>query len=292
MANTLKSLGLSQLEGEIYIHLLRESPCTAYRIAQSLGKPPATVYRVVRPLIEKGAVTVDDGDQRLLSPVAIHEFLENLQQGFHRDCEAAESILSLLPGPGEDTRVYQMHTRVQVMERCRRMLRAATASATLDADHRIVGEIAPDLAAAAARGVRVLAIVYEPTSIPGVETVLNEDRLETADRWPEHAQFLNLVTDGTEVLLSLLIAGCEEVVQCLWSQSPFLAWIVHYGMIGDFGLLATHRLLRAQTPAGQVVAAVRELRDSATMHAPGYERLLAQIDTSQPHLPHRSQGED
>jgi len=54
-AELLVPFGFTNLESEIYVFLLGESPATGYRIAQAIGKPAANTYKAIESLrLEKG----------------------------------------------------------------------------------------------------------------------------------------------------------------------------------------------------------------------------------------------
>src|SRR5262249_28834855 len=52
---SLTGLGFTELEAEVYVALLRHSPATGYRVAQSLGRPAGTPPKGARVLRHRGA---------------------------------------------------------------------------------------------------------------------------------------------------------------------------------------------------------------------------------------------
>ena len=56
---SLKQLGLNNLEAEVYIHLLTNYPMTAYKVGKGINKPTANVYKAIESLSKKGAVIID-----------------------------------------------------------------------------------------------------------------------------------------------------------------------------------------------------------------------------------------
>ncbi len=279
----LEDLGLTSFESEVYIYLLEDSPCTGYRAAQALRKAPANVYRVLDALVEKGAVEVDEGEARVYRPVPVSEFLDRLQQRFNRSRTLAQDELSRLPGPRPDVRAYQIHDREQVLGRCRRMLREAERSVLVEAFPELWDAIAEDLQQAARRGVAVLALVYEPVKLPGVTAVLHAQHERVLDRWP--AQLLTLVTDGAQMLLALLASDGGDVIQCLWSRSPFLAWLVHSGLQGQIGFSGLRRRLEQQPVRDEIWVFIAQLTGPEILESPGYALLREQIGRNRPAAP-------
>ena len=88
-----------------------------------------------------------------------------------------------------------------------------------------VDALAADLAAAAARGARVVAKVYERRDVPGVAEVLEPDAARALAEWP--GQPLALVVDAEEHLLALFDDALAQVRQAVWSRSAFLSCLHH-----------------------------------------------------------------
>src|SRR5436190_9967806 len=107
---SLTGLGFTELEAEVYVSLLRHSPATGYRVAQSIGRPVANTYKAIESLQYKGAVLVDEGSNRLCRAVPAEELLAQIERSFqHRRQEAAKALASLHAAP-EDDRVYQLQS--------------------------------------------------------------------------------------------------------------------------------------------------------------------------------------
>src|SRR5262249_31837414 len=118
----LVALGFTGLEAEVYAYLLAEAPATGYRVAQSLGRPVANVYKAIEALESRGAIIVDQGETRQSRAVPADELLKRLEREFQsRQAIAKDALAGLKPAP-EDERIYQLRTREQVFERCRSML--------------------------------------------------------------------------------------------------------------------------------------------------------------------------
>src|ERR1041384_1823521 len=103
---TLQRLGFSELEATIYAFLLQESPATGYKIANAIGKPVANTYKGINALQDKGAVIVDEGENRLCRAVPPKELFAQMQRTYHQQCERAVEALARFNAPPEDERVY------------------------------------------------------------------------------------------------------------------------------------------------------------------------------------------
>lgn len=169
---TLVSLGLTALEGEVYTLLLRESPATGYRVAQALGKPAANTYKALESLARKGAVLVDEGANRQCRAVPSEEWLNQLERQFSARKQEASEALAGLCSSSYDDRIYQLTSRAQVLERCRAMLERCRHVAVMDIFPTLVPGLCEDIETAAARGVEVVVKTYEKTKLRDVRIVV------------------------------------------------------------------------------------------------------------------------
>jgi len=268
----LAALGFTNLEAEVYTALLKESPSTGYRIAQSLGKPAANTYKAIESLEAKGAVLVDDGASRLCRAVPPDELLASLGRAFAERREAATRALARFREAPADDRVYQMRSREQVMERARQMLERATEIALLDAFPGPLEELRPDVERAAARGIDVAVKIYAPADVAGAEVVAPPSAGAILGRWP--GEWVNLVVDGAEHLLAFLAPGGGEVYQAVWSGSAYLSWVYHSAVSSEMILAALEGRIEQGADADALQKDLARFRRLKRLEAPGYKALL------------------
>jgi sugar-specific transcriptional regulator TrmB len=268
----LTGLGFTELEAEVYVALLRHSPATGYRVAQSIGRPVANTYKALESLQHKGAVLVDEGANRLCRAVPAEELLAQLEQSFRRRRQEAADALASLQAPPEDDRVYQLQSVEQVFERCRRMLRECEQAAILDVFPKPLEELREAVQEAARRGVRVSVKAYEPVTVPGVDVVVHPQGRGTLRRWP--GQWLNLVTDGREHLLAFLTADLRGLHQAVWSGSAYLSWVYHSAVAAELILAGLQRDLEAGATAAELRRAVAGYQYLFRADLPGARALL------------------
>jgi sugar-specific transcriptional regulator TrmB len=151
----LTALGFTELEADVYVFLLGESPATGYRVAQAIGKPVANTYKAMQRLQAKGAIVAEDGDGRLGRAVPAEQLLSQLERRFQENRRRAGRALGRIKASPQDDRVYQFRTPAQVLEHCRRMLADCCHVAILDAFPLTLEELRPAVEQAAARGVTV-----------------------------------------------------------------------------------------------------------------------------------------
>ena len=226
----LVALGFTETEAAVYAYLVEHAPATGYRVAQDLGKPVANTYKAIESLQQKGAVIADETGTKQCRAVPYEEVLESLEASFDRwRSRASEALADLRPAT-EDEGVYGLESRDQALERARAMLGRAEETALVDAFPGPLGEIADAVEETAARGVTVTVQVYEPTELTGVETVTNAHADEVRG-WP--GDWLNLVRDGSEMMLAFLTVDGPGVHQAIWSRSPFLCWVYQSALAGE-----------------------------------------------------------
>ena len=228
-SQSLQQLGFTGLEAEVYVYLLQHPPATGYRIAQGVGKTKANTYKALESLLSKGAVLVDDGESRVWRAVPSEELLAHLGRSYSRAADRAAAALNGLGNREFDARVYQLHSREQALERARRMLARAQWVALVDLDPTIVPELAPELEAAARRGVRVVVKLYAPATLAGVETIERVDGQRLTDALPSDPMGLSI--DGTEFLSAQLSPNGGPPIQAIWTASPILAYEAYHSLM-------------------------------------------------------------
>jgi len=231
-ADSLRSLGLNQLEAEVYVTLLRAAePQTAYRLGQTIGKPTANVYKAIAVLQEKGAVTVEDGSKRMCSPVPVDEFLSQVQREVGQRARTARDALIGLEVEPSQARLFQIPTVSATLERASRMLAAAEEIVVLDVFPETLAQLRDDVREAADRGVQIFMQVYAPFRQKGAKVVMCSQAEEVLQHWK--SEQLNLVVDGREVLLALMNRSLTTVHQAIWSNSLYLSCMMHAGFMRE-----------------------------------------------------------
>jgi sugar-specific transcriptional regulator TrmB len=225
LSNALQGLGFSEIEALVYAFLVQNEPATGYRISHAIGKATANTYKAVASLVQQGAVQVDEGGNRLIRAVPPDELLAGLERRARERREVARAALAARSADVADDRVYTLRARDQVLERARAMLGRAREIVLGDLFPGPLEAVAPDLAAAAARGVRVVVKTYSRLDVPGVATVDEADAARALSGWP--GQQLTLVADADEHLLALFDVSLANVLQAVWSRSTFLSCLHH-----------------------------------------------------------------
>jgi len=284
--DTLQDLGLNALEAEVYTFLLQQGePVTAYRAGKALGKATANVYKAIEALALKGAVTVDDGEPRKCRAVAAEEFLGQLDRRFQESRQrAAEELRDLAPAPAEEG-FYRLETVALVFERAAAMLRRAEKIVMVDAFPKTLEEMTPAIREAVDRGVEVRIQAYAASESPemkisGAEMLVIPRAAQALGFWK--SQQLNVVVDGKEALVALVSDDLQQVHQALWTDSLYLACILHAGLgmeLTFHKLEAVRRGLEIPTELETILERQRFFYNS---DLPGQELLFARHEVQAP----------
>ena len=271
----MRELGLNDLESQVYAFLLQHPPMTAYRVGKLLGRATANVYKAIESLARRGAVLVEDGDNRVCRAVPVDEFFEHLKSNFLHSTREAADALSELERPVFDERVYRLESVPALFDRARNMLASADTVVIIDAFPRSLKALKEDIGAAARRGIRVLVKAYAPFDVDGVDVVLGSDPRATFSAW--RGEQINLVVDGRELLVALLDAELTRSDQAIWTRSLYMACSLHAGLAAERTLVKLRILVEKDPTLDQLKALVRGhqfLRDGGV---PGYKELVARL---------------
>lgn len=279
----LTSLGLTALEAEIYLHLLGANSLSGYAIAKAIGKPTANTYKALGSLHEKGGVILEEGERREFTAVPPAEFLGGLGRGIAERVQRTTRRLLTRSAAPRDDRVYVLRAPEQVIGRFKEMIGSSRAVAIVDAFPWALAALAPELEAAAARGVRVAAKAYEPFEIPGVRIVIDPQAQLTRARWS--GEWANGAVDGEQHLLAWLAPRGARVRQAIWSGSAFLTWTYHGGLVHEIvDAFIEHELARGADAATTLTEA-RALARSLLDDVPGAEALRRAAATDADDVP-------
>ncbi len=225
---SLTELGFTRLEAEVYTYLLVQSPATGYKIAKALGKPVANTYKAVESLANKGALFVDEGANRLCRAVPADELLGQIKGKFEQLTKSAEENLYKIKTLPDDSRVYQLYTKEQVMERAKRIINKTEHLLLMDLFPNELGELQEEVAAAIKRGVKVRIITYDKLTVEGAEIFLSPYADYMRENYPGF--FLNIVTDSWNYVQAFLSRE-GEVLQSVWGSNPYLAVMYCAGLV-------------------------------------------------------------
>lgn len=252
----LTEMGFSLLEAEVYVQLVQLPASTGYRLAQELGKAPAGIYKALESLAMKGAVLVDDDGTKSYRAIPAEELLSQVERSFRRRRKAASAALAELEPAPADHAIYRLSSFPQVVERARQMLARARELAVVDLFPASVPLLIADLEAAHARGIHVVAKLYEPCSLDVGYAVVTPDSERLLATWG--GDWLNVVIDASEHLLSLLEVPQERVFHATYTNSTYLSILYHSGIVSEIQMDA----LGTAIAEGAEIEQLRSLRQT------------------------------
>lgn len=266
--DALIKIGLTPLEAEVYVFMLRESPVTGYRVAQALGRPAGNVYKSLEALEAKGAILAANvGDNRVYRAIDVDEFLRYVEGEFRDASSEARRSLRQLTEPPPDNRVYELTNGPQVIERCRRMLRDAKTFVMLTLCPVPMRVLAEDLGKAAARGVVVAIKVFEPINVPGVRVIIDPRGMSAVETGP--GQWLFATADGASMLQALMSSEDESLQEAFFTCNPLLAWSAYTGLCSDLMLAAVRPAITRGESAELLAIQMAELAKLEFAHSVG-----------------------
>lgn len=276
----LITLGLNQLEAETYLYLLTHDQLTGYRIAQALGKPSANVYKALEALARKGAVVMEEGESRACRAVPMAEFLSHLEASFQETASQLTHMSAQLKAPLSDERIYQIQSPALVFERCRRMLARCRTIAVIDIFPHAFSHLQEAIQMAAQRGIEVYLQVYAPVEMEMVHLVRAYDGQKAVEYW--QSEQINVVIDGQEVLLALMNPSLTKVEQAIWSQSLYLACMLHAGFMKEHTIHQLMALQAQDAPVEEMRQVLLQHKHFHTSSVPGQQALFRRFAPSDP----------
>ncbi len=232
----LVSFGFTELESQLYVQLMRHAPATGYKLAQLVGKAPANTYQALAAMERKGAILATETEPKAFRPVAPTELFAGLRQNFNTAAQQAESALKAMHAPFEEDRLYRLKSVSQATVRARAIIENARQIVLFDLFPEPLAMLHDALVAATERGLTVAGLVYQKPTQARYTQVLAASADFAAKRWP--GLQMSLIADAREVLLVLMAQDGEQLLQGLWSDSPYLACLHHSGLSAEIRLSA------------------------------------------------------
>jgi sugar-specific transcriptional regulator TrmB len=256
----LCQLGFTQLESEVYLHLLINGDNTGYAVAKGIGKAVANVYKGVEGLINKGAIEIIMGDSKICHAVPWKQVLTQAQSRFSYNISELELQLSQLPEQQEDESIYQLKNIEQVLNTGKLIIEDASSIIVGEFEPEAAEYFAPFLRNAAKRGVEVRVKIYKPILIDKAYITLREQGEQVYAK--THSTSFKLCADGKESLTAVVSTNLSSVVQAFKSKSALICMQMHCGLI--YELILTE--LKQTIPKGDIKGSQDILAETEHLH--------------------------
>lgn len=279
IVKSLSELGFTELEAAVYSYLVENSPATAYRVAQGIGKPVANTYKAVQALYQKGAVMIDETQNRLCQAVAPSEMMEKLKDSYLNKHRKTSDALAKLKPSADTEKIFSLADPSQVFDRCRRSIGEAERIILVDAYPGVIKILKPWLEEAGSRGVTVVLQAYKPVNMRGVEVIEYQNSGEMLGRWP--GDWLIVVVDGAEYLFAFIGENGRTVHNAIWCESAFMALPQHSNLALSFRASILEELIKKGASRKKIEKEMKRAAKWELMGSRGYEKLSATLGTKQ-----------
>lgn len=270
---SLKQLGLNQLEAEVYLHLLSNNQITAYKVGKSINKPTANVYKAIDSLSKKGAVIIESNKSKHCKAVPPNEFLSHYEKNILNRTKKLKTSLNNLEEENYDEKTYSIESVHLVFERFRTMLKKARVVVVIDAFPKALDEVIEAIKEAIKRGVTVYIQVYEPIIIPGADIATSKIGEKAMEHW--QSQQLNAIIDGEEYLVALMNNSLTDVIQASWSNNYFMACSLHAGRMHEQTILKiSSKINNCENFEKEVIELINKQQYFYNSNIPGFDKLL------------------
>ena len=225
----LCSLGLTQLESEVYLYLLTNGENTGYAVAKGIGKAVANVYKGIQGLSTKGAIEVSVGDSKICSAVPWKQVLASEQSRFETNMSSLSEKLKQIPEQQDNESVYQLKNISQVLKAGEQIIEQSEHILVAELEPKVAEYYAPQLIAAAKRGVEVRIKVYQAIEIKGAHLTLRQDGGQIYAATKDVS--FKICADGKESLTAALTADISNVIQAFKTKSALVCMDMYCGII-------------------------------------------------------------
>ena len=239
-SEALIGFGFTALESEIYAFLLQEHPATGYRVAQSIGKPAANVYKALEALERKAAVLVDGANSKEYRPVAPDRLFGRLEKEFTNSKSSAVKILSALGKPDSSGRIYTLSSRDQAVAQARAILSSAKDTSLFLGSEDFVGDLKNDLRK---------SWVMTSIAIPAEHLIgVPEEMFDVPT--------LQVVVDRKSAVFA---SGSGANFQGIWFENHSLGSSMHQAVVCQMGLYQVDRALESDESKKQIAKIIENL---------------------------------
>lgn len=201
----LMKTGLTRHESELYVALCKEGELTGYEAAKITGIPRANAYQALAASVDKGAAYIVEGAVPRYVAVPVEEYCRNVM--LHMQ-ETIEQIKQECHQTKTTSEPYVTVTGFKhIIDKIRNILNDANERIYVSLSEKEMPYLKEELEKAAARGLKVVAIVSGNFNIANV----------VVHRINKSAGQVRLIADSSQVLTGN-ITGSEDDT-CLYSKN-------------------------------------------------------------------------
>lgn len=278
----LQEIGFNRLESEVYLTLLKQSPLSGYKIAQILGEGSSNIYKALDILKKKGAVLVEEKPStRQFIAVPAREYLVRVEKQLENSLKYLEKNLPADFDAINETRVFQLDTLEQVIERAEEMIKNASTQIVVDAFPEMLEMVTPYLLKTARKKgenkVHVVINSYDGTELKDCVMIKKSAGADAVKIWKD--SWLNMVVDGEKYLLAVVNQE-GKLRHAVWTNSPFLSYVLYSGIASEMMFSALIDELKKKDMINIVMSALEKFSEPVmgssehTKQLPGFRKIM------------------
>lgn len=270
--DSLKQLGLNQLESEVYLHLLKNQQMTAYKVGKSINKPTANVYKAIDSLSKKGAVLIESNKSKYCKAISPDEFLNHYEKNILDKTKKLKASLNNLENDFYDEKTYSIESIPLVFERFKNMMDKAKVIAVIDVFPNALDLVIDTIREAINRGVEVHIQVYKLIEIKGADLAYSPIGEKALSHWK--SEQLNLIIDGEEYLTALMDKSLTKIIQATWSNNYYMACTLHAGRMHEQTMMKITTKIGSKNFEKEVLELLEKQKYFYNSNIPGFDKLL------------------
>lgn len=210
-ADLLQELGFTEYEARAYIALLGAPDCNGYQVAKVSGIPRANVYSILEKLVGRGAVQRNDTKAgRRYTAMPPGQLLAGLGKRQKDRLAAAGEALADLEVPQAKTPVFNLDGRNELLMQAHELLEGARTNLVVAIQPAQAAVLAPALAAAHDRGVRIRTLCMEAcrAECGGCVGTIHRHNLAPGG----NTRWLLLVADNRRLIAAEITGGTTRAI--------------------------------------------------------------------------------
>lgn len=275
LISLLVEIGFNQIEANVYLALLKESPLTGYKIASQTTKSRSNVYQALKSLEQKGAVVeLQANRSKQFKAVAIELVLQQKEREFQSKKETISTAFHNLKQTEDDDVIYKLNTVSQVYAKSIEMIRKAEKIIFLDAQLLQLSQIDSALQEVAARGVKVAVLGSSKYPLTGCEVFEFQPYApegKTYDPWP--INWYCLAVDGREFLIATFRENNEDLIYAIWSNNSYITGWIFSDMLYEIAFNNIIRMFQSGLTREEIWQGINDYAAKYFYEAPGINEL-------------------
>lgn len=227
LVECLMKTGLTRNESELYIALCRDGELSGYEAAKITGIPRANAYQALAGLVDKGGAYMVEGSVPHYSAVPVDEYCSNVMTHLK---DIIVKIKNECPEIRKPSEAYVTVTGFRhIIDKIKNIVGNAKERVYVSMSEKEAVFLRDELEAAAARGLKVVAIVSGSFELKGV----------TIHRITKQPGQVRVIADSSHVLTGSITGNDEDT--CLYTKNKPLVELIKDSLKNEIKLAEIER---------------------------------------------------